>query len=88
MPGGLVATLAVTYHGTGEETSTGAIYYAKAQVASSLDIALRRYAAADRRFPNYSTGDQFLRDEQFRQLVELGRAAGDDLSKLAEADAT
>ena len=88
MPGGLVATLAVTYHGTGEETFTGAIYYAKAQVASSLDIALRRYAAADRRFPNYSTGDQFLRDEQFRQLVELGRAAGDDLVKLAEADAT
>ncbi len=88
MPGGLVATLAVTYRGTGEETYTGAIYYAKAQVASSLDIALRRYAAADRRFPNYSTGDQFLRDEQFRQLVELGRAAGDDLAKLAEADAT
>ncbi len=51
-------------------------------MASSLDIALRRYAKADRRFPNYSTGDQFLRDEQFRQLVELGRAAGDELVKL------
>jgi hypothetical protein len=88
MPGGLVATLAVTYRGTGEETCTGSIYYAKAQVASSLDIALRRYAAADRRFPNYSTGDQFLRDEQFRQLVELGRAAGDELAKRAAADAT
>jgi hypothetical protein len=88
MPGGLVATLVVTYHGTGEETYTGSIYYAKAQVASSLDIALRRYAAADRRFPNYSTGDQFLRDEQFRRLVELGRAAGDELAKRAAADAT
>jgi hypothetical protein len=86
-PGGLVATLTVTYRGNGEETFTGTIHYAKAQVASSLDIALRRYAKADRRFPNYSTGDQFLRDEQFRQLVELGRAAGDELVKLLD-DAT
>jgi hypothetical protein len=87
LPGGLVATLAVTYRGAGEETFGGTIHYAKAQVASSLDIALRRFAKADRRFPNYSTGDQFLRDEQFRQLVELGRAAGDELVKLA-ADAS
>jgi hypothetical protein len=86
LPGGLVASLAVTYRGTGEETFTGTIHYAKAQVASNLDIALRRYAKADRRFPNYSTGDQFLRDEQFRQLVALGRAAGDELVKLAAAD--
>ena len=83
LPGGLVASLTVTYRGPGEETFTGTIHYAKAQVASSLDITLRRYAKADRRFPNYSTGDQFLRDEQFRQLVELGRAAGDELVKLA-----
>jgi hypothetical protein len=82
LPGGLVATLAVTYRGEGEETFEGTIHYAKAQVASSLDIALRRFAKADRRFPNYSTGDQFLRDEQFRQLVELGRAAGEELVKL------
>ncbi len=88
MPGGLVATLTVTYRGPGEETFTGTIHYAKAQVASSLDISLRRYAKADRRFPNYSTGDQFLRDQQFRQLVELGRAAGDELVKLASNDAT
>ncbi len=88
LPGGLVATLAVTYRGPGEETFTGTIHYAKAQVASTLDISLRRYAKADRRFPNYSTGDQFLRDEQFRQLVELGRAAGDELVKLAASDAT
>jgi hypothetical protein len=84
LPGGIVATLEVTYRGRGEETFVGTIYYAKAQVASCLDIALRRYAKADRRFPNYSTGDQFLRDEQFRQLVELGRAAGDELVKLVD----
>jgi hypothetical protein len=88
LPGGLVATLVVTYRGSGEETYTGTIYYAKAQVASSLDIALRRYAKADRRFPNYSTGDQFLRDEQFRELVALGRAAGDELVKLVADGAT
>jgi hypothetical protein len=86
LPGGLVASLAVTYRGAGEESYTGTIYYAKAQVASTLDIALRRYAKADRRFPDYSTGDQFLRDEQFRHLVELGRAAGDELVKLAVSD--
>jgi hypothetical protein len=86
LPGGLVASLTVTYRGTGEETFTGTIHYAKAQVASNLDIALRRYAKADRRFPNYSTGDQFLGDEQFRQLVELGRAAGNELVKLAAGD--
>jgi len=85
LPSGIVATLTVTYRGPGAGTSRGVIHYAKAQVAGDLDVALRRYAKADRRFPNYSTGDQFLTDEQFAQLVALGRAAGDRLALLAEA---
>ena len=60
LPLGLVATLPVTYRGPGDGTSQGVIYYAKAQVAQDLDIELRRFAKDDRRFPNYSTGDQFL----------------------------
>ena len=83
LPTGVVASLRVTYRGPGQGTSEGVIHYAKAQVASDLDIELRRYAKADRRFPNYSTGDQFLTDEQFNRLVELGRAAGDRLVTLA-----
>jgi hypothetical protein len=73
--------LEVTYRGPA--ASRGVIHYAKAQVARDLDIALRRYAKVDPRFPNYSTGDQFLTDEQFHQLVELGRAAGERLAVLA-----
>jgi hypothetical protein len=87
LPSGIVATLTVTYRGPGTGTSQGVIHYAKAQVAGDLDIALRRFAKADRRFPNYSTGDQFLSDAQFAQLVALGRAAGDRLALLAEAPA-
>jgi hypothetical protein len=81
LPSGIVATLEVTYRGP--TASRGVIHYAKAQVARDLDIALRRYAKVDPRFPNYSTGDQFLTDEQFHQLVELGRAAGERLAVLA-----
>jgi hypothetical protein len=85
LPSGIVATLTVTYRGPGTDTSQGVIHYAKAQVAGDLDIALRRYAKADPRFPNYSTGDQFLSDDQFAQLVGLGRAAGDRLVELVSA---
>jgi hypothetical protein len=70
-----VTTLTVHYVGG----TTGTIHYAKAQVATDLDIELRRYAAADRRFPNYSTGNQFLTRDQFGALVALGRASGERL---------
>ena len=72
-PSGLVATLRVTY----TDDDEGTIIYAKAQLSSDLDVELRRFAAADPRFPNYSTGDQFLTNEQFRNLVELGRRAAE-----------
>ena len=85
LPAGLVASLTVTYRGPGEGTSTGVIHYAKAQVAQDLDVELRRFAKGDRRFPNYSTGDQFLTDEQFSRLVALGREAGNRLSTLVDA---
>nr|MBA3289244.1 hypothetical protein [Acidimicrobiia bacterium] len=86
MPGGVLATLRVTYRNPDGTTSTGTILFAKAQLAGNLDIALRRFAKADPRFPDYSTGDQFLSDAQFAALVDLGRAAGtavvDELATL------
>ena len=85
MPPGIVATLTVTYRGPDGTTYDGTIHYAKAQLASGIDIALRRFAKADRRFPNYSTGDQFLSNEQFTQLVALGNEAGDRLVELMPA---
>ena len=33
------------------------------------------YGLEDLRFPHYSTGDQFLTEEQYRRLVLFGRAA-------------
>jgi hypothetical protein len=77
-PVGVVATLDVEYR----DGTTGRIIYAKAQMASSLGLALRQFAKQDPLFPNYSTGDQFLTDDQFEKLVELGRAAGKEAAAL------
>lgn len=72
LPPTTVTTLRVDYVGGHH----GTIVYAKAQLAADLDVALRRYAKADPGFPNYSTANQFLGNEQFAQLVELGRSSG------------
>ena len=61
---------------------TGTIFYAKAQLAADLDVTLRRYAKVDPTFPNYSTARLFLRDDQFKSLVALGRAAGARLTPM------
>jgi hypothetical protein len=68
--------------GAAEPGPTGTIYYAKAQLASDLDVALRRYAKVDPTFPNYSTARLFLGDDQFKSLVALGRAAGARLTTM------
>ncbi len=62
----------------------GLLLYAKAQVSADLPVDLLRYAAADTTFPHYSTGNQFLADPQFRNLVALGEFDGDRLSDLVE----
>jgi hypothetical protein len=68
--------------GAAEPGTTGTIFYAKAQLAADLDVALRRYAKVDPTFPNYSTARLFLRDDQFKSLVALGRAAGARLTAI------
>lgn len=50
------------------------------------------FALEDTRFPHYSTGNQFLTEEQFRRLVAFGAAAtrgalGDDEARAAILDA-
>ncbi|BAN03700.1 hypothetical protein [Ilumatobacter coccineus] len=55
--------------GSGHET---AIVYAKAQVCDTTPASLRQFGATDPRFPDYSTGDQFLTEEQWDRLVEFG----------------
>lgn len=62
-------TIPVLYEGTG---SKGVVHYAKAVVDGS-DRALAAYASEDRKFPNYSTGDQFLSETQVRMLMRLGQ---------------
>jgi hypothetical protein len=75
--------------GAAEPGPIGTIFYAKAQLASDLDVTLRRYAKVDPTFPNYSTARLFLRDDQFKSLVALGRAAGARLtSMVGEATVT
>ncbi|MEO6124219.1 MAG: hypothetical protein ABIR32_10960 [Ilumatobacteraceae bacterium] len=86
LPTGIVATLRVSYWDEQMQTTfDGVIHYAKAQLASDLDIGIRRYAKSDPRFPNYSTGNQFLTNEQFSELVSLGHEAGNRLVDLVSS---
>ena len=63
----------------------GQLFYAKAQVAGDLSGDLRRFAAQDPTFPRYSTARQLLTNDQFRNLVDLGRESGAKLVNLYKA---
>ncbi len=54
---------------------TATILYVKGAVARTSSLAVQRYAAGDRTFPNYSTGNQMLTDRQLTFLVRLGDEA-------------
>lgn len=60
----------------GGDDADGLLLFAKAQVAKDLPLTLRQFAAEDGTFPRYSTADQLLSDDQFRALVDLGKASG------------
>lgn len=60
--------------GTDDETS---IVYVKAQVSDATPAPLRQFAASDPQFPDYSTGDQFLTEEQWDRLAEFGEHMAD-----------
>ena len=70
VPRDCVTTGTATFRdGSGHVTS---IVYAKAQISDTASGSLRRFAASDPSFPDYSTADQYLTEEQFDRLVELG----------------
>lgn len=54
----------------------GVIYYLKLQPSMDQSLELRQFANADPKFPNYSTTNQLLDDQQFRFLVLAGAEAG------------
>lgn len=62
----------------GPDKFEGKLYYIKAGVAKGSGIELRSFGVRDKTFPRYSTGDQFLSDEEFVNLVELGYEAASE----------
>jgi hypothetical protein len=58
-----------------DSAPTATIIYIRAVVFNKLSASLTAFAAEDPKFPNYSTGDQFLTDTQFNNLVQYGREA-------------
>jgi hypothetical protein len=55
--------------------TTGELLYVKAAVSRTTPLAVQRYAAGDRTFPNYSTANQMLTDAQLTNLFKLGFAS-------------
>ncbi|MEO5900802.1 MAG: hypothetical protein ABIR68_11840 [Ilumatobacteraceae bacterium] len=64
--------------------SNGEIIYANSRIAADQDIDVRRFARLDSKFPHYSTGDQFLDDQQFKFLVADGEGAGRQVATILE----
>ena len=62
------------------------VHYTKLQATQDMNATLRRYAIADPKFPRYSTLRQFLSPLQFKNLVELGRFAGERLVSLSHRE--
>jgi hypothetical protein len=66
----------------GNKGKTGRIIYANLRLARDQKRRIRRFAQLDKRFPHYSTGDQFLDDQQFEFLVEAGKSAGEGIRAI------
>lgn len=66
---------------------TGRLFYGRYQVSEQAPAAVAQFAAANLRYPYYSTGDQFLTDDEHRALVALGQHVGDRLAMLWAATA-
>ncbi|MFZ1381270.1 MAG: hypothetical protein WAS54_00605 [Scrofimicrobium sp.] len=64
----------------------GVIYYAKLQLSQSMPQELRRFGKKDKKYPRYSTANQFLSTEQFNNLYEAGTIAADDVNQMIVYD--
>ena len=60
----------------------GRIFYANSRIAANQVLGVRRFAQCDPKFPHYSTGDQFLDDQQFSFLIQDGRDAADKIAHV------
>jgi len=76
-----VAAGIVTY----ADGTTAQLVVAKAQISDSAPVELRQFAAAHPPFPDYSTGDQFLDEEEFDMLVALGEHLADRVRVALDA---
>ena len=73
----------VTYVGAPPGQDRGRIIHLAPVMFSGLPDDLVAYGFQDKLFPHYSTGDQFLTEEQFRRLVLFGRSSAE--TALADA---
>jgi hypothetical protein len=62
----------------------GTIHYVKLQESLDQPLDLRQFANSDPRFPNYSTANQLLDDQQFTFLLLAGAHAGEQLANTLE----
>jgi hypothetical protein len=68
---------------SGDEAAPVIVHYAKLQASLDMSLEVKRYAAADPKFPVYSTMKQFLSPEQFNRLVTIGKDTGVRLAAAA-----
>lgn len=73
-----VRAIKVEYAGdkVDNEAPFATVLHAKLGRFNELNGSVAAYAAHDKKFPNYSTVNQWLRDQQFAYLVEAGELAG------------
>lgn len=78
VPNDCITTGTATFRGESEHVTS--IVYVKSQVSDTTPARLRQFAATDPQFPNYSTGDQFITEEQWDRLVEFGEHMADRIA--------
>lgn len=59
----------------GAEPKRAKLLYLKAAIMETTPLHIQRYASNDRRFPNYSTADQLLTEQELSHLMHLGYAS-------------
>lgn len=81
----LAVVIPVEYHSDSGAVHRANVIYAKA-AAEASDMTLAAFHEEDPKFPNYSTGDQFLTEIQVRMLARLGGNMAKEVLKLAEQE--
>ena len=80
LPQTAVATGVIRYHSCGgvgrDDCPTGLLFYGKALVAADSPINALSFSLRDDIYPRYPTYDQFLTEDEFRNMVRLGEAVG------------